>query len=175
MLRLVAFALLLQPPAREEKPSLYVVENVVEQGVIKPRNLVRLSIDREGRLVKQVILSQDGILSHFEHGAVFGPRHVVTDRGSIIDVSTGKLLSKDLGEFLGVEKGKAYFRRTGKELKRQVSSFDFFDDGKVAALADAGHWALRGAKSPNKTMTASLWLIVSLSQPKTKQCNSAAQ
>ena len=81
-------------------------------------------------------------------------RFVVTNSGGVIDIQTKEVIFDEKrindaknGVLLGIEDGKVVYR--------WPSAYFAFDlkTRKVEKLAQAGHWALPGEKSPDKTLS----------------------
>lgn len=67
-------------------PGLYVVENVKSDRGLETQNLVRVSMDRENKLVRETLLSKDGrFFFHFGGHRIAGrgDRDAFQDRRSV--------------------------------------------------------------------------------------------
>jgi hypothetical protein len=139
----------------DSSSALYVIENLTsDRGVVETRNLVRLSMDRENKLVKETLLSKDQRFFGHDggHRIVLG-RFIVTKYAGIIDVQAGKVINDEQdGEVLGVEDGKVVYRIDNTFRLSGVFSFDL-KELKVAMVKKGEHWDLPGVKSPDKTMS----------------------
>jgi hypothetical protein len=135
--------------------ALYVIENVAsDEGGVKTRNLVRLSMDRENKLAKETLLSKDQrFFSHFGGQRIALGRFIVTKFGGVIDIQAKKVIhDEEDGEFLGVDDGKVIYRINNSFRVSGLFSFDL-KERKVEKLKNRGHWDLPGEKSPDKTMS----------------------
>jgi hypothetical protein len=151
------FAVLLQVSAAQmdSSPALYVIENVTsDRGVVETRNLVRLSIDRENKLVRETLLSEDQrFFGHFGGHRIALERFIVTKYGGVIDIRARKVIHDEVdGELLGLEDGKVVYRINNSFRLSGLFSFDL-KELKVAKVKEGEHWDLRGSKSPDKTMS----------------------
>jgi hypothetical protein len=150
----LTFALLLQVPAAQadSSPALYVIENV--GGVVKTRNLVRLSMNRESKLVRETLLTKDQrFFGHFGGHRIALGQFLVTPYGGIIDIQTRKVIhDEEDGKVLGLEDGKVVYRIDISSRPSGLFSFDL-KERKVEKVDKGEHWDLPGMKSPDKTMS----------------------
>jgi hypothetical protein len=153
----LTFAILLHVSVSQmdSSPALYVIENVrSDRGVVEIRNLVRLSIDRENKVVRETLLSQDQrFFGHFGGHRIALGRFIVTRYGGIIDIQAKKVIHDEQdGEVLGLEDGKVVYRINNSFRSSGLFSFDL-KELKVATVKEGEHWDLPGVKSPDETMS----------------------
>ncbi len=153
----LTFAFLLHVSCAQADASwaLYAVENIADdQGVVKTRSLVRISMDRENKLVKETLLSKDQrFFGHFGGHRIVQGRFIVTGYGGVIDIQTRKVIhDEDDGEVLGLENDKVVYRINNSLRGSGLFSFDP-KERKVEKLNKGGHWDLPGVESPDKTMS----------------------
>lgn len=147
---LVAFLLHLAPIPTESPPALYLIEDIATQGVVKTRALIRISLNRDNKLVKETLLEKDQrFFGHFGGHLIAQGRFVVTRYCGVIDIRDRKVIHDEQhGELLGREDGKVIYRID----EDQPISFDL-TTGKTTKLERGTHWELPGAKSPDNTMS----------------------
>jgi len=140
----------------DTSPALYVVENVSDpvEGVVNIRNLVRLSLDCDNQLIREVILSLDQrFFGHFGGHRIALERFVVTCYGGVIDIPSKKVIHNEQdGELLGLDDGKVIYRVNDHRGKNEVFYFDL-KERKLGKVEKESHWYLPGVKSPDKTMS----------------------
>jgi hypothetical protein len=153
----LTLAILLATSAAQARspPGLYIIENKCsDEGVIKTRNLVRLSFDRDGKLAKETLLSKDQrFFSNFGHHRIALGRFIVTPDCGIIDIPARKVIHDEQdGVFLGLENGKVVYRVDNDLRLTGLFSFDL-NTRKFGKINSRQHWDLPGVKSPDKTMS----------------------
>jgi hypothetical protein len=175
MFTFLTFAILLQVPAVQAESSerLYVAENVFAKNGLLETCLVRLSLDRDNKLVKETLLTTDqAFFGLFDggHRIALG-RFIVTKHGGVIDIQARRVIHDESdGDLLGVEDGKViylvntanrpsfFFDRNARKLvnapNRPSGLFCFdLNARKLAKLKSGTHWDFTGVKSPNRTMS----------------------
>src|SRR5262249_18731704 len=113
-------------PQADSAPALYAIEDITsDRGVVETRNLVRLSIDRDNKLVKESLLSRDQrFFGHFGGHRIALGRFIVTKFGGIIDIQARKVINDEQdGELLGLEDGKAMYRIDNSRRESGLFSF----------------------------------------------------
>jgi hypothetical protein len=130
--------------------ALYLVELIYgKEGKVNVYQLVRISFVRDNHLVKQVIVAKDQAFFAFGRPHFVADRYVVIREGGIVDIQTKEVIH-ELGELLGIEDGKVFYRDENPKRPNGYFAFDL-KTRKVEKLAQVGHWALPGEKSPDKT------------------------
>ncbi len=150
-----AFLLHILAPQAEASPALYVIENVASgQGTVDTRSLVRLSMDRENKLVKETLVSRDQrFFGHFGGHRIALGRFILTSYGGVIDIQSKKvILDEQDGKLLGLEDGKVFYRIENTFRVSGLFSFDL-NERKVTEAGKGSHWDLPGVISPDKTMS----------------------
>jgi hypothetical protein len=151
------FALLLHvsAPQAEVSPALYVIENVAsDRGTVDTRSLVRLSMNRENKLVRETLVSRDQrFFGHFGGHRIALGRFILTSYCGVIDIQAKKVIHDEQdGQVLGVEDGKVFYRIENTFRVSGLFSFDL-NERNVAAVTKGSHWDLPGLKSSDKTMS----------------------
>jgi hypothetical protein len=165
MFHSLTFAILLQVSVvqADSSPVLYVIENVAsDRGLIETRNLVRLSMDLENKLVRETLVSEDqGFFGHTGGARIALGRFIVTKYGGVVDIQGRKVIhDDDRARVLGIEDGKVVYCIPalqpsdfgGSSDLSGLFSFDL-NERKVAKVEKGSHWDLPGTKSPDKTMS----------------------
>jgi hypothetical protein len=152
-------AVLLRVPAlqAEAPTALYLIENIVgAQGTASTENLVRISFDRDHKLVKETLLvNPRGLVGYFGSYQLVLNRFVVTSCGAVIDIPTRKVIHGEMrGEYLGLDGSKVVYRIPDPSPDSGIYAFDL-KTHRVGKLDPPGHWALPGVKSPDKKMSVS--------------------
>jgi hypothetical protein len=151
------------PPSPAAPPALYAIENVFP--IVYTRNLVRITMDSEGKLSQKKLLSQDQYFfrSNDDHYKILGQHFLVTPYCGVIDLTTRQVISKeDDGEFLGEDGSNIYYRITRNAIRENgYFAFDL-KTHEVAKIrppwyetTDFGpHWSydLNATLSPDKRM-----------------------
>jgi hypothetical protein len=158
MVILLACEILLGMSVVSADPStaLYVIEDI--GGVVETRSLVRLSFDREKKLVKETLLTKDQrFFGHFGGHRLALDRYLVTSYCGIIDIQTCKVINDEQnGSLLGIEGGKVFYRYPASgyhfDTSGQVFSYDL-NEGKLEKVKAGGYWDLPGTISPHKSMS----------------------
>ena len=132
-------------------PALYIIENIPEDGVIKKRALVRISLSDAGKLERQTVVTTDAsFFNHFGRHRLAENRYVVTANGGVIDLESKQILSPEQdGRVLGIEDGKVFYAMTNANRESGIFTFDF-KTLVQQKLKNPELWVLQGEKSPNR-------------------------
>ncbi len=134
-------------------PSLYLVENVATEGVVRTRALVGLTLGKDDRIIKETILSEDQrFFGHIGgHALLPGDRFLATAYGGVIDLVDKEVIhAEEDGKLLGFEGGRVVFHM--ENANREPGYFAFDTAARsLRKLDKPGHWDLPGAKSPDGT------------------------
>ena len=136
-------------------PDLYVIEDAHSgRGVVEVRNLVRVSIDRENKLVSKILISREvGFFGEIERARIALGRFVVIRRGAVVDIEGRKVIHDEKrARVLGVENAKVVYRIGGSSDVSGLFSFDL-NERKIAKVPQGSHWDLPGLKSPDERMS----------------------
>ena len=141
-------------PQADGSRAVYLIENVPTQGLVLARNLVRLSSDGKGRLVSEVLLTQDQrFFGHDGGHRLVQERFVVTNFGAVIDIRSKKVIhDEQYGRLLGLDGEKVIYRVDNANRPNGIFAFDL-KERKVSRVAKEGSWGLPGVKSPDQTMS----------------------
>jgi hypothetical protein len=155
------FAVVLYVSAAEMDsfPDLYAIEN----DPTAREDLVRVSMDRENKLVRETLLSMSqGFFGpwQMEGTRIALGRFIVTRHGGVVDIEGGKVIHDEhRAKVLGVEDGKVVYRipadvwdDDGPSALSELFSFDL-NERKLAKVPKGTHWDLPGLKSPDRRMS----------------------
>lgn len=153
---LIAIVLATAAHAASDRATLLVAECVKTEGVCSGQNLIRYRFANGALESREILFTSKTTDVRFDLGEnhIYRNRYVITNWGDVIDVRSGELLHKGVGQYAGMD-GDRVIANVNRVDAEGVFSFDL-NTREYTRLDAPGKWALPGALSPDQTRSVSV-------------------